>query len=229
MLTAKSQFFARNLLITDISATLIDNIFFNSLEHFAISGNFLIIDKFSTLSSKIKIYKRASSKLNEQALGNEVQSVDWEEDLAEVSNPTSLFDSFYNIFISYRRQTCSRKRAVEKRKKSTAQAMANKRHKNIYNVFKTKIDFIKSILKKYQFNFDRFKFYRNKINHLTRISKRQYYNNYFQTNNDNGKLIWKGIKQIVKLNNNCFTIPTKITENNKELKDLKEIAKAFCK
>ena len=197
MLTAKSQFFARNLLITDHSATLIDNIFFNSLEHFAISGNiiyniadhlanFLIIDKFSTLSSKIKIYKRASSKLNEQALGNEVQSVDWEEDLAEVSNPTSLFDPFYNIFISYRRQTCSRKRAVEKRKKSTAQAMANKRHKNIYNVFKTKIDFIKSILKKYQFYFDRFKFYRNKINHLTRISKRQYYNNYFQTNNDNG-------------------------------------------
>ena len=107
--------------------------------------------------------------------------------------------------------------------------MANKRHKNIYNVFKTKIDFIKSILKKYQFYFDRFKFYRNKSNHLTRISKRQYYNNYFQTNNDNGKLIWKGIKQIVKLNNNCFTIPTKITENNKELKDLKEIAKAFCK
>ena len=117
MLTAKSQFFARNLLITDHSATLIDNIFFNSLEHFAISGNFLIIDKFSTLSSKIKIYKRASSKLNEQALGNEVQSVDWEEDLAEVSNPTSLFDSFYNIFISYRRQRVPVKELSRKEKK----------------------------------------------------------------------------------------------------------------
>ena len=46
--------------VTDHSATLIDNIFFNSLEHFVISGNivydltdhfpnFLIFDKFSSL------------------------------------------------------------------------------------------------------------------------------------------------------------------------------------
>ena len=93
--------------ITDHSATFIDNIFFNSLEHFAISGNiicniayhlanFLIIDRFSTLSTKIEIYKRDYSKLVEQALVNEVQSVDWEEALAQVSNPTSLFDSLYN-------------------------------------------------------------------------------------------------------------------------------------
>ena len=93
--------------ITDHSATLIDNIFFNSLEHFTISGNviydiadhlanFLIIDKLSTLPNNIKIYKRNYSKLNEQALINEVQSSDWEETFAEVSNPTSLFESFYN-------------------------------------------------------------------------------------------------------------------------------------
>ena len=92
--------------ITDHSATLIDKIFFNSLEHFAISGNIILniadhlanflIDKFSTLSTKIKIYKRDYFKLNKQALVNEVQSVDWEEALAKVSNPTSLFDSFCN-------------------------------------------------------------------------------------------------------------------------------------
>ena len=34
---------------------------------------------------------------------------------------------------------------------------------------------------------------------------------------------------MLNLNNNCFNIPTKITENDKELKDSKEIAKAFCK
>ena len=61
--------------ITDHSATLIDKIFFNSLEHFAINGNiilniadhlanFLIIDKFSTLSTKIKIYKQRETILN---------------------------------------------------------------------------------------------------------------------------------------------------------------------
>ena len=55
--------------ITDHSKTLIDNIFFNSLEHFTISGNiiyditdhlpnFLIFDKFSSLHNNVKLYKR---------------------------------------------------------------------------------------------------------------------------------------------------------------------------
>jgi hypothetical protein len=67
-----SSFFLPQILqptrITDHSATLIDNIFFNSLQHFTISGNlvydltdhlpnFIIFNKFSALSSKIKIFK----------------------------------------------------------------------------------------------------------------------------------------------------------------------------
>lgn len=73
--------------ITDHSATLIDNIFFNSLDHFAISGNiindisdhmanFLIINKFSSLSDNVKIYNRDYSKLDQSALILEVQRVD---------------------------------------------------------------------------------------------------------------------------------------------------------
>lgn len=70
--------------ITDHSATLIDNIFFNSLEHQIISGkyivcditdhlpNFLIINKLSALPSNFKMYKRDYSKLNEEALIKEM-------------------------------------------------------------------------------------------------------------------------------------------------------------
>ena len=54
---------------TDHSATSIDNIFLNSLEHLVISGNivydltdhlpnFLIMDKFTTLPQKVNLYKR---------------------------------------------------------------------------------------------------------------------------------------------------------------------------
>ena len=98
--------------ITDHSATLIDNIFLNSLEHFTISGNiiydltdhlpnFLIINKFSTLSTNVKIYKRDFSKLNESAMINEVQSVDWNELLSlNTSNPSALFDLFYGTLSS---------------------------------------------------------------------------------------------------------------------------------
>ena len=61
--------------VTDHSATVIDNIFFNSLEHFTISGNiiydisdhlpnFLIFDKFSSLSNNVTLYKSYFSKLD---------------------------------------------------------------------------------------------------------------------------------------------------------------------
>ena len=60
--------------ITDHSATLIDNIFCNSLEHFVISGNlcydltdhlpnFLIVGKLSSLPASTKVFRRDYSNL----------------------------------------------------------------------------------------------------------------------------------------------------------------------
>ena len=74
--------------ITDHSKTLIDN-FFNSLEHFTISGNiiyditdhlpnFLIFDKFSSLHNNVKLYKRDYSNFNPQDMINEFQSINWQ-------------------------------------------------------------------------------------------------------------------------------------------------------
>ena len=73
--------------ITDHSATLIDKIFLNLMEHFTISGNviydisdhlpnFLIFDKFPSLSNNIKLYKR-DSHFNPQHLLPEFQLIDW--------------------------------------------------------------------------------------------------------------------------------------------------------
>ena len=88
-----SYFFQPQILqptrITEHSATLIDNICINSLEHFSISGNlvcdltdhlpnFTIINKYCSVPSNIKIYKRDYSKFNEAALITEVQSINWE-------------------------------------------------------------------------------------------------------------------------------------------------------
>ena len=73
--------------ITDHSATLIDKIFLNLMEHFT-SGNviydisdhlpnFLIFDKFSSLSNNIKLYKRDYSHFNPQHLLREFQLIIW--------------------------------------------------------------------------------------------------------------------------------------------------------
>ena len=93
--------------ITDHSATLIDNIFFNSIEHFTISGNivydltdhlanFLIFDKFSSLPSSIPLYKRDYSKLDQQALLNEIKLVDWQDEFSSLNHPSIIFQAFYD-------------------------------------------------------------------------------------------------------------------------------------
>ena len=89
--TLGSYFFLPQILqptrVTDHSATLIDNIFLNSLEHHSVSGNivhdltdqlpnFLIINKFSHLPSNAKILKRDYSHFNDSALVDEIRSID---------------------------------------------------------------------------------------------------------------------------------------------------------
>ena len=93
--------------ITDHSVTLIDNIFFNSIEHFTVSGNlvyeltdhlpnFIILNKFSALSSKLKIYKRDYSKLNKPNLIAEVRTINWQLEFLNSADPSNMFDTFYN-------------------------------------------------------------------------------------------------------------------------------------
>ena len=88
--TMGSHFFHPHILgptrITEHSATLIDNIFFNSVAHHTISGNiiydltdhlpnFIIINKFSTLPKNLLIYKRDYSHFDESLLINDIQNI----------------------------------------------------------------------------------------------------------------------------------------------------------
>ena len=93
--------------ITDHTATLIDNIFLRSTEHYSISGNiihditdhlpnFLIINKFSCAPKNLKIYKRDYSKLDEHDLLEDVQSINWHEILSHNDDINQNFNSFYN-------------------------------------------------------------------------------------------------------------------------------------
>ena len=73
--------------ITDHSTTLINNVFFNSIEYFIISGNliydltdhlpnFIILNNFSNLSPGIKLYKRDYCKFSESVSVDEISLVD---------------------------------------------------------------------------------------------------------------------------------------------------------
>ena len=84
----------------------IDNIFFTSFEHFTISGNiiydisvhlpnFLIFDKFSSLSNSVKLYKRDYSHFNPQHLLSEFQLIDWHSVFLD-QDASNIFSTFYN-------------------------------------------------------------------------------------------------------------------------------------
>jgi len=95
--------------ITGHSATLIDNIFFNSLEYFTISGNivydltnhvpnFLVFNDFESLPSNFKMCKRDYSTFNQHAFMNELQSINWQVLFID-HNPSAMFNSFYQKLV----------------------------------------------------------------------------------------------------------------------------------
>ena len=73
----------------------------------------------------------------------------------------------------------------------------------------------------------KFKYYRNRLNHLIKVSKKQYYNDYFHANRSNTKTIWTGIKRIITLRPECNHAPKKINNNNTDITEPKAIANPF--
>ena len=222
--------------ITDHSATLIDNIFFNSAQHLTISGNilhdltdhlpnFLIIKEFKSVPNKTKAYKRDYKHYDEEAFLEEMKNIDWTKRLPESEDINQMFDTFYSTVSSI----------VDKHiplKQLSKSESLNKSKPWITSALRESIKIKNKLYKKYlkhrsSFYHSKYKIYRNKINHLLRISKKQYYHEYFYHNNENVKKIWKGIKEIIShksLNNN---LPSKINKNGTELTDNKSIANAF--
>ena len=73
----------------------------------------------------------------------------------------------------------------------------------------------------------KFKYYRNKLNHLLKVSKKRYYNEYFLENANDSKRVWSGMKQIIHFKPKTSEKVIKIVENDHEITDPTAIADAF--
>ena len=224
--------------VRDHSATLIDNIFFNSIEHYVISGNltyslsdhlpnFIIIKKIPVLPRNVRIYRRDYSNFNKAALINDIEMLDWQLLLGTTSDPSIIFDRFYSSILEVIDQhipikQMSRKELKLKSKPWITSAIKksilvkNKLHKN----------FLKT---KSAYYFSKFKYYRNKLNHLLKIQKRKYYNEYFIKNLSDSKRVWKGIKQIIHVKPQTDQSIIKLIDNGREITENDSIANTFNK
>ena len=182
------------------SATLIDNIFLNNPDQVVTCGNIVsdISDHFSqfcvlkSVKAKVKVNKfkvRNFSRFSADCFNTEVSQVDWkaivEKNSCDVNN---LFSSFYNKFNKLVNNHAPMKIISNRKAKQLSKPWITQGLRTSIKI-KNKL-YASGDVSKY-------KTYRNKICSLTRISKQQYYFNFFDSNLTNMKKTWEGINSIL--------------------------------
>lgn len=239
--TLNSYFFEPHIIqptrITEHTATLIDNIFFNSLDHETISGNllydltdhlpnFLIINKFINVKSKEKVFHRDFSKLNEESLLNDFRSIDWNDTFSECNNINEIFDSFYTETMRIINHHVPMKQLSRKEVRFKLKPWLTP---GLIRSIQTKNRLFRHYIRTRSENaHERFKMYRNKLSHLMKISKTKYYQEYFTFNQSNVKNTWKGIRELISLKPKASVPPSKIKKADGTVTtNVKEIANEF--
>ena len=187
------------------SATLIDNIFANNPVKILASGNIVTdvsdhflqvcviksaIDKFKGNTIKLRDY----SKFSAVRFNYDLSNVHWDDIVSSGKNIVDmLFSSFYNKFNTIVNKHApmiklsSRKRKVLSKPWITTGLMVSVRMNSKNKLYPSGDEV-------------RYKYYRNKISSLIRISKKIYYSDYFEANMSNIK------KSGQVLINYCFAI-----------------------
>ena len=184
--------------ITNHSATLIDNIFFNSLEHHTVSGNilsgitdhlpnFIIINKLSALPNNSKIYKRDYSSINKDKIDAELKNIDWNDVLSvDGKDVSTVFQSFHTKICEIVDKHAPVLQLTRKEVKCLVKPWVTK---GIKKSIKLKQKLYQNYLKSGSpYYLTKYRYYRNRISSLIKRSKQNYYNDYFKSNNKNIKI-----------------------------------------
>ena len=197
------------------SKTLIDNIFFNSLEYNSMSGNLLIeisdhLIQFLILEGFVKekfipemnLYKRDFSNFHEKEFKEVVLNMDWVSICnLDKNDPNLSFNNFYNSITYQLDEFAPFKKVSRKEYELMLKPWISK---EILQKCKKR----NSILKSISFENDpitiselrkEYKKLRNEITKDKRDSKKSYYSSYFEKNKFKSAEIWKGINSLVSI------------------------------
>ena len=149
--------------------------------------NFLIVSKLSSLPASTKVFRRDYSNLDRETLISDIQSIDWNSLLKKSSDPSNMFDNFY-IKLS---EVVDLHVPVKQLSKQDLKARSKPW---ITSGIRTSIRIKNGLFKKFLktksiYYHTKFKIYRNKLNHLIKLAKKNYYNNFFSVHENNGKRI----------------------------------------
>lgn len=105
-------------------------------------------------------------------------------------------------------------------------------NKNILNMIKEREKIYKMYLKtkdptlKQDFH-KKFKELRNKTREASRLSQKEYLQNFFAKNINNIKKTWKGIKSVININTSNRNQPSSLMVNSKLVTEPKQVAETF--
>ena len=206
--------------ITESSSTLIDNIFVSPTDCSSVSGNltvaisdhlpqFLILN--TNCDSKYKPprpFRRDWSRFNANEFKREFESVDWKTLInIEKGDVESSFNSFstrfsalYDKHVPLKQLTRKQTNLLQKpwitKGILTSMDIRDKLSRDYYN---TKPSDLKDFLR------NRYKFYRNRIISLTRLSKKLHYSRYFLENTNSLRNLWQGVREIIS-SKSCISL-----------------------
>ena len=173
--------------------------------------NFILIDNMNTTTKqKNKLTKRDLSKFDKEKCTADFDEHKVMNLIKDEKNVNNKYNKFHNEVLSVintnapLKTISKREQQIQKKPWITKGMRKSSAMKNKY---------YKKFLRSHDnFIYQRYKYYRDKLSHLIRSSKRQYYNNYFEKNKQNMKKVWSKINSLLhrkKDNNGVTSIMTK--------------------
>ena len=225
------------------SKTLIDNVFFNSLEYQSVSGNllieisdhliqFLILEGFTKERSlpKTNLFKRDFRNFNEREFEETVLKMNWENISNEQSNDPNLScNNYFNSitylldeFAPFRKVTRKEYKLMLKPWISKEILRKCKERDSILKSISNERDAAKQIILR-----NDYKKLRNEITNDKRESKKSYYSSYFEKNKHKSSEIWKGINSLVNIKSSKTSIIKLLDDINNLVSDPRKISHKF--
>ena len=223
--------------ITSHTATLIDNIFTNNIDDFTNCGllvndisdhlpifSVLYATHIDTLNNNRWITYREKSPSNVAKFKDELSSVKWCEH-PNYNDPLNAYRGFVNQFTAIYNNCFPIKKAKARRNNLKKPWITSGLLKSIKIFFLQYKRFLSNPTVERE---QRYKSYKNKLNHALRVSKRNYYEKKLDDYKSNARGTWRILNEVINRQNKPTALPSTFKIGEVENNDPVEIANKFC-
>ena len=223
--------------VTDHSSTVIDNIFSNVTDYETVSGNiinqiadhfaqFMLVKRININYKNTTFYQYDYSNFKKENFIEDISNINWEtlhDSNEEINNKFAYFYDQVSTCVKLHaplEKVSPKKLSFKNKPWITAriQRMMSKRDKYLSKFRRTKSRDSEYLYKKF----------RNKVVFETRKNRVEYFNDYFNTNKNNMKKLWAGIRSVVNVGENkCGIQISHLTQDGKEINDPQQMANIF--